>query len=118
MKAVAYLEQNNPVVFFQLGLLLYNQGLNEDAAVSFARAVELDRSYSNAKYFLGLILYKLDETELAIQQFKEIEILNPENQEVKNIINNLSSGRSPFSDGAVSVPVESLEDIKELPFNE
>jgi len=78
---------------FQLGLLYYNNNQFDLAKGEFERAVRIDESYSNARYFLGLIYDKEGKKDLAIEQFERIEKLNPENLEVKKILENLREGK-------------------------
>ena len=90
----AILEPSNIGVFFQLGVLKYQ---NEDfvgALRAFERAVELNDFYSNARYFKGLSHDQLGQTELALIEFERVLELNPANQEVVDIIANLKAGRS------------------------
>jgi tetratricopeptide (TPR) repeat protein len=87
---------DNPGLFFQLGVLRYNNKDYTNAIGAFEQAVALDNQYSNAKYFLGLSYYQLDRTADAITQFIDLQKLNPDNQEVTNILTNLQSGKSPF----------------------
>ncbi|KKT76718.1 MAG: hypothetical protein UW72_C0002G0020 [Parcubacteria group bacterium GW2011_GWF2_44_7] len=85
-------------ITFQLGLLYYKKADWENARIQFERAINLDTSYSNARYFLGLIYDKLGNKAAAIEQFKKVEELNPENQEVKTIIANLQAGRPAIAE--------------------
>jgi len=65
----------------------------EKAKVEMARAVSLDPSFSNARYFLGLILDHEGNLTEAIDQFEKISELNPDNAVVSQILGNLRSGR-------------------------
>jgi tetratricopeptide (TPR) repeat protein len=80
-------------VAFQLGLLYYSGNQLDLAKAELERAVRLDQNYSNARYFLGLIFDKEGNKEKAIEQFEWIEKLNPENPEVKTILENLRGGK-------------------------
>lgn len=80
-------------VAFQLGVLYYNDNQFDKAKAEFERAVSLDGNYSNARYFLGLILDKGGKKKEAISQFEKIEVLNPDNEEVKKILVNLREGK-------------------------
>jgi len=80
-------------VAFQLGLLYYKQSSWDLGRAEFERAVLLDTNYSNARYFLGLIYDKQGDKAKAIEQFQKIEALNPDNQDVKNILANLQAGK-------------------------
>jgi len=112
VEAASLLQPNNPVTFFQLGFLKFNQSDFDGAIVALERAVILNPPYSNAKYFLGLSYHGVGKTKEALLQFMDIEVLNPNNAEVKSIIDNLQSGRAPLSgvgqspESRDSLPVE------------
>ncbi|MCH7529683.1 tetratricopeptide repeat protein [Patescibacteria group bacterium] len=97
VESAALLESNNPVIFFQLGLLRYNVGQNNAAIIALEQAIGLNAVYSNARYFLGLSYYRVGRNDDAIEQFKAIEELNLDNEEVKSILSNLENGLNPFS---------------------
>lgn len=88
----------SPVLFFQLGLLHYNNKDYNAAAVALETAVNLQADYANAKYFLGLSYVRLNRVADAIEQFENLAETNPDNQEVAFILNNLLEGKSPFAD--------------------
>ena len=89
---------DNPVVFFQLGILKYSDREKDykGAAEAFEKAVALNSSYSNARYFLGLSYYNLRRRDDAIKQFEVVKTFNPDNKEVEFILKNLKEGRAPF----------------------
>jgi len=84
---------NDVGVAFQLGLLYYKKASWSQAAIELERAVLLDGNYSNARYFLGLVYDRQGDKAKAIDQFRKIEVLNPDNQDVKAIIANLIAGK-------------------------
>ena len=79
---------------FQLGLIYYNDEQLDKAKSEFERAISIDPNYSNARYFLGLILDKFGVKQEAILQFEKIQEFNPGNQELERILTNLRSGKS------------------------
>lgn len=83
-------------IFFQLGALRYENKDYKNAVDSFEKAVILNNQYSNAKYFLGLSYYQVGRTSDAIAQFEDLQKLNPGNQEIITILNNLKSGKAPI----------------------
>jgi tetratricopeptide (TPR) repeat protein len=95
-EAVALLSPDNPGVFFQLGLLKYNNADYRGAGQALLRAVEIVPDYANAKYFLGLSLYKLGQNDLAIGQFLDLKKSNPDNAEIAAILLNLQNKKDPF----------------------
>ena len=91
------LNPQNPQVFFQLGLLQYNNKQFDAATTSFATAIKLQPDYANAQYFLGLSYAQLGKNDEAIAQFAALSKTNPDNQEVLNILKTLSAGKSIFN---------------------
>ena len=103
-------------VAFQLGLLYYQKQDFDKAEAEFERAVSIDENYSNARYFLGLIRDKKGDTAGALGQFNKIVGLNPDNAEVKHIVDNLTAGK-PALDGIVP-PAPPPEKRKDAPVKE
>ncbi|OHA26780.1 MAG: hypothetical protein A3C06_01400 [Candidatus Taylorbacteria bacterium RIFCSPHIGHO2_02_FULL_46_13] len=97
VESVAVLAPNDPTVFFQLGLLKYNNKDYRGAVDALNRAVFLAPTYSNAKYFLGLSYNQLGKTKDALTQFNDIMVLNPDNTDVPTIIKNIQAGLDPFA---------------------
>lgn len=79
-------------ITFQRGLLFWRKNEYEEAKKDFEHAIKLNPDFSNARYMLGLVLDKLGSKLEALNHFKRIEELNPENQEIKKIIENLNNG--------------------------
>ncbi len=105
---------NDTGIFFQIGFLRYQNKDYREAVIALERAVILQPVYSNAKYFLGLSYSKVGRKKDAINQFKDIVYLNPDNNEVKRILSNLEKGRSPFVNIAPPLP----EKRENLPIKE
>lgn len=103
VETASVIAPNDPTVFFQLGLLRFNDRDFRGAVSAFERAVALNGSYANARYFLGLSHEKLGRDADAIAQFTELKATNPDNQEIELILKNLRAGRSPFSNAAPPV---------------
>jgi tetratricopeptide (TPR) repeat protein len=97
---------NNFGIFFQLGLLQYQNNNFNAARMAFERAVGLNNNYANARYFLGLIYDKQGLKEKAIEQFENIAKTNSDNDEVKKILSNLKNGRSALAEIAPPAPEE------------
>ncbi len=105
---------NDTGVFFQLGFLKYKNKDYDGAISALERSVKLNPVYANAKYFLGLAYDKLGRKKDAIAQFKDVQLLNPDNDEVKNILENLNAGRGALESVASTAP----EDREEPPIEE
>ncbi len=88
----------NPLLFFQLGLLQYNNKDYASSADALSKAVSLQPNYANAQYFLGLSFARIGKNAEAVKQFSDLAASNPDNQEVALILANLRAGKSPFTD--------------------
>ncbi|MCK4473939.1 tetratricopeptide repeat protein [Candidatus Parcubacteria bacterium] len=96
-------------LLFQLGILYYQEEMLDQAKIEFEKAVSLQENYSNARYFLGLIYDKQGDRAGAIAQFEKIAEMNPDNEEVENILVNLRAGRGALEG------IEEVELIEEKP---
>ena len=119
VEAASTLRPDNPVAFFQLGILKYSEQEKnyKGASEAFEKAVALNTAYSNARYFLGLSYFNLGRREEAIKQFEIVKSYNMDNKEVELILKNLKEGRSPFTNAAP--PIDNKpEKRKNLPIKE
>ncbi len=96
-ESAAYFSQNNAQIFFQLGVLYYNAKKYENAVSVLGRAVTIDPSYANARYFLGLSLEKQGRIDDAIAALVEVQKTNPDNQDLAQMIKNLKAGKSALT---------------------
>ncbi|MFA6295573.1 MAG: hypothetical protein WC666_04105, partial [Candidatus Paceibacterota bacterium] len=103
-KVATQLNPENALLHFQLGILDYSNKDYAGAADALLTATNLQKDYSNAKYFLGLSLVRLASTTAAIAQFEDLAKTNPDNQEVGLILANLKEGKPIFSDQVVPTP--------------
>ncbi|MBI2644290.1 MAG: tetratricopeptide repeat protein [Candidatus Wildermuthbacteria bacterium] len=103
-EAIASLEQartsdpNDIGIVFQLGVAYWKKGEFEKARATFERAKGINADYANARYMLGLVYDRLGQKDKAREEFSAVAQSNPDNQEVKKILQNLSIGR-PALDG-------------------
>ena len=86
------LEPQNPARRYQLGVLLAEAGRVPEAIIAFEQAVSLDSQYANARYFLALGYLDQGNREGAIEQLRVVSELNPDNQQVRNIVASLENG--------------------------
>ena len=107
---------NDVGVLFQLGLLYYQNKNYDTGRLAFEKIISLNQNYSNARYFLGLIYDRQGNKENAIAQFKKIEELNPDNAEIKKILNNLTAGKPALEN--ISPPQPAPEKREEPPVKE
>lgn len=77
---------------FQLGVIYYRLEELEKARDEFERAKVLNVGYSNARYMLGLVYDRLGRKSDAEAEFLVVLELNPNNQEVRDILANLEAG--------------------------
>src|SRR3989344_5687881 len=98
------LDQNNPGLAFELGLLYYRDNQKDKALVEMARAVNLFKDYSNARWYLALMLEEKGEIDLAIAQLQEILKLeaNKDNQVVLEKMAALGKGKREFPPGKIT----------------
>jgi tetratricopeptide (TPR) repeat protein len=99
---------NDPTVFFRLGLLRYSNSDYAGSVSAFETAVILDPTYLNARYFLGQAYKKVGRQSDALIQFKILNQMIPDNQDIKNEIDSFSqttpSTPSTTSDASTTVP--------------
>lgn len=103
-KDTYFLAPDDIGVLFQLGLLYYQSRDFESSKQVFEKIVSINSNYSNARYFLGLIYDTEGRKADAIKEFEKIEVLNPQNQEVKTILSNLNKGLSALETIAPPLP--------------
>ncbi|MBK5215191.1 MAG: tetratricopeptide repeat protein [Candidatus Pacebacteria bacterium] len=82
---------NDPTIFFRLGLLRYNNSDYKGAVSAFEKAVILNNSYLNARYFLGQSYKKVGRTSDALIQFNILNKIAPDNQEIKDAIRSINA---------------------------
>ena len=96
IEALASVTPNDPQVFLQLGALNFEETDYEKAQAFLERAVTLNPYYSDAKYLLGLTYNVIGEKEKAVGQFSDLKILNPNDENIGVILENIQAGRDPF----------------------
>lgn len=107
LENIKSLSPKNPGLLFQIGLIHFQLGKINEAQKEFSEAVATAPNYSNARYFLGLIYDNKNNKTAAINEFKKILDLNPNNADVKKIISNLEAGLPALDN--LSSPKENLE---------
>jgi tetratricopeptide (TPR) repeat protein len=93
-------------IAFELGILYLRTKQYQKAKSEFLRAVTLDSNFSNARYFLGLLYDQEGDKNSALEQFEKISELNPDNEEIKQIIANLKAGKSAGVKFPEEIPLE------------
>ena len=92
------LAPNDPTVFFKIGLLRYSNNDYSGAVSAFEKAVILDNSYLDARYYLGQAYKKVGRTSDALVQFNIIGKVLPDNQDIKNAISGMNTPTIPTTD--------------------
>ncbi len=100
-------------VAFQLSLLYYRSAELEKAETLLKTILQNSPHYSNAKYLLGLVYDQKGEKEKALKEFEEVLSLNPDNEEVKKIVENLKKGL-PALEGILTPKTLSEEKPSEI----
>lgn len=114
LKRAIAAEPTNFLLHFALGYLDYAKRDYPAAIAEFEGAVILNPVYADAKYFLGLSYYRVGRTGDAVQQFTDVQTLNPDNKDVTKILSNIKAGRDPFDTGYVA-PTQPVSDaLKDL----
>jgi len=89
-EALAILAPQNAGVHFELGVLKFSIEEYEGALISLKEAVSLVPDYANAKYYLALTYTQLGMTNEARNQLEDLLAANPENAEVKALLEDLN----------------------------
>ena len=89
---------------FQLGIIYFQDNQLDKAKAELERAVKIDANYSNARYYLGLIHEKQGKKKDALEQFEKIAELNPSNEDIPKIIDNIKKGKSALDNVQPSQP--------------
>lgn len=114
MEVSRRLAPRNTGIAFQLAVLYYRTSQFDRAKLEFTRAVVLDTNFSNARYFLGLLFDREGNKAAAIEQFEKIAELNPDNNLVKQILDNLRVGLPALGSPELGPP----EQPEEIPIEE
>ncbi len=117
VETATLVDPQNPALYFQLGLLKYNNRDFVGSARAFDQALVLVPDYANARYFLGLSLERMNRRDDAIAQFEILKQTNPDNAEIDLILTNLKAGKSPFTDAVPPID-DKPESRTELPVEE
>jgi cytochrome c-type biogenesis protein CcmH/NrfG len=109
------LAPNDPTVFFRLGLLRYNNNDYSGAISAFEKAVILDNSYLNARFFLGQAYKKVGRTNDALTQFNILNTLVPDNQEIKTAISSINQPSQESKTTEKDTAKNKKQDVKVKP---
>lgn len=93
---IAALLPGNPGLYFELGLLKYSNRDYRGALEALQAALTIVPDYANAQYYLGLSFARLNMLDEAREQFEALSLTNPDNEEVRMILESLRSGENIF----------------------
>ncbi len=96
----------DPSLLYQLGLLQLQNKEYQNAADSFTDALSVAPDFANAAFFLAQADVFLGKTGDALSLFKGLEVKNPDNAVLKDVIAKLESGVNPFAGAATTLPPE------------
>lgn len=97
----------DPSILFQLGLLYYRNNQKDNAFNAWRQAVVIFPDYSNARWYLSLVYEERGDLANALSQVEEIAKLNPDNELVKQRLEQLRAGQR-------TIPPEKVLDKKPL----
>ena len=108
-RAIISLEPNNPGRYYQLGVLESSAGNTDNAIAAFTQAVRLDTNYANARYFLALAHLQKGENEPALEQLRVVLQLNPGNEQVSGLMDQIEGGAT-FETAPAPAETEQLQE--------
>lgn len=94
---------DDPLSWYNAGVVSYARGEWENAIASERRALSLNPQYANALYVLGLSYYGAGRTADALGAFVLLRGIDTQEEGINLIISNLEAGRPPLS-GATATP--------------
>lgn len=95
MSVAAALSPNDPTLLFNLGRLYYNRAKQDDllrAEQLYLLALNININYADALWSLGVLYERQGKTSAALELYRRVEQLNPDNPEVRKKINRLIGG--------------------------
>lgn len=104
VRAAVYFEPTNPVLLYQLGILLLQDQNYEEAAQAFEIALSQQPDYSNAAFFLAQSYAFLDRIDEAAQLMAQVAARNPDSDLARTYADALAAGDNPFSPSDVASP--------------
>ncbi len=87
---LATLSPDNAGLYFEIGVLKYSISDYKGAAEVLTRALQLNASYANAKYYLALSVAKLGRKDEARTMLEELLTMNPDSAELQAALKDVS----------------------------
>jgi tetratricopeptide (TPR) repeat protein len=114
-EAAAYFAPNDPNVLFQVGILRLGTGNPDGAIQALSAAIDANKQYANARYFLAIAYATKGQYEQALAQLNAIASFSPENAKaVEADIATLKAGKNPFPparQGQLGIPQSKVNDV-------
>jgi tetratricopeptide (TPR) repeat protein len=104
--SAAQLANQDPLGWYNLGVILYAAGDYQNAGASLEKAVSLQNNYSDALFALSVIYDKVGAHQNAIAAAQKVAELNPTNAIATEVLQNLQTGKSAL-DGIAGQPTQS-----------
>ena len=105
-RAVQY-AQDDSQAWYNYGIIAYDAKKYDEAAQAMEQALARQDRFANALYILGLSYYELKRPEDAIKTFESLLALDPNQDVVKKILENLKNGLAPISQPAATPKAKS-----------
>lgn len=112
VRSLVFFDPQNPVLLYQLGILLLQDQNYEEAALAFEAALGQQNDYANAAFFLAQSYAFLDRIDEAAQLMGQLAALNPDNELVVQYAADLFDGTNPFAPGEVATPEDEEEVVQ------
>jgi tetratricopeptide (TPR) repeat protein len=111
-RAITVFEPQNPVRFFQLGVLLFGAKRQTEAMTALEKAITLDQNYANAHFYLALVYDVLHRTQDARRELNAILALNPGHELILNLLRRLDQGEPLLE--AQAAPKTSIPEVSSV----
>lgn len=115
-EAAAYFAPNDQNVLFQVGILRLGTGNIDGAIQALMSAVDQNKQYANARFFLAVAYASKNQYQPAIEQLNAISALSAENaQAVAADIAALKAGKNPYPasrQGQLGIPQTKVTDTQ------
>ncbi len=113
LEASLQLKPNFEPALYQYGILKLSDGDTGTAIQALGSVVQINQNNANALYYLSLALLQEERIEEAIVVMQRVSVLNPENEDVKKILENLTQQLSPAEGLNQEVPnVDTAETLE------
>lgn len=118
MQIALLLAPGNIDAAYETGRILYNDEKFAEAEKIFQQILENNDKYSNALYSLGLIYLQRSEKDKALEMFKKVRELNPNNKTVQDKIDELEGKKTPAAEIPLPKEEEPVPAGREVPTGE